>query len=86
MGGFYERLVGMVKRGLKKALGKTLATTDHLHTLMTEVEAVLNSRPLVYVGTELEDQVALTPGNLLGCPKNGVPELETSNLKDKDFV
>ncbi len=86
MGGFYERLVGMVKKGLKKALGKKLATCDHLHTLMTEVEAVLNSRPLVYVGTELEDQVALTPGNLLGCPKNGVPELDTSDLNDRDFV
>ncbi len=86
MGGFYERLVGMVKRGLKKALGKRLATSDHLHTIITEVEAVLNSRPLMYLDSDLEDQVALTPGDLLGCPKNGVPELDTSELNDKDFV
>ncbi len=77
MEGFYERLVGMVKRGLKKALGKRLATIDHLHTIITEVEAVLNSRPLVYVDSDLEDQVAMTPGDLLVCPKNGVPELDT---------
>ncbi len=56
----------MVKKNLKKALGKELATTDHLYTMMMEREAVLNSRPLVYVGTELEDQVALTPGNFFG--------------------
>ena len=47
--GLYERLVGMVKRCLRKALGRKHFTLDQLATLLTEIEAVLNSRPLTYV-------------------------------------
>ncbi|XP_045206117.2 uncharacterized protein LOC123558303 [Mercenaria mercenaria] len=49
MGGFYERLVGIVKRTLRKAIGKQLLTCIQLQTVLKEVEAVVNSKPLVYV-------------------------------------
>ncbi|XP_070546912.1 uncharacterized protein [Ptychodera flava] len=45
MGGFYERLVGCVKKCLQKAIGKACLTYDQLHTLMIEAEAVVNIRP-----------------------------------------
>ena len=35
-GGFYERLVGMVKRSLRKAIGRKHFTLDQLVTLLTE--------------------------------------------------
>ena len=47
MGGFYERLVGLTKRALRKTVGKKCLTEKQLSTVLTEVEAVVNSRPLV---------------------------------------
>jgi hypothetical protein len=35
---------------------------SQLQTIVTEIEAILNSRPLVYVGSEVTDQV-LTPAH-----------------------
>ncbi|XP_070549463.1 uncharacterized protein [Ptychodera flava] len=43
MGGFCERLVGCVKKCLRKAIGKACLTYDQLHTLMIEAEAVVNT-------------------------------------------
>ena len=41
MGGFYERLVGLVKRALRKTLHRTLLTQIHLQTVLKEVEATV---------------------------------------------
>ena len=48
-GGFYECLVGLVKQGLRKEIGRKLLSWDKLITMITEVEAVINTRPLTYV-------------------------------------
>ena len=48
-GGFYERLVGLVKQGLRKEIGHKLLSWDKLITMITEVEAVINTRPLTYM-------------------------------------
>ena len=64
-GGFYERLVGSVKRCLKKTLGKASLNYIELNTILTEVEAVLNSRPLTYTYTDIEDRSPLTPSHFL---------------------
>ena len=52
MGGVYERLVGTAKGALKKSIGKICLTEKKLETFLTEAEAVINSRPLVYVGED----------------------------------
>ncbi|XP_073947156.1 uncharacterized protein [Choristoneura fumiferana] len=52
-GGYYERLVGVVKHSLKRTLEKHLLGDSKLLTVMKEVEAVVNSRPLTKVGTEV---------------------------------
>ena len=51
-GGFFERMIKSAKRCLKKAIGRSCLTFDELITLVTETEAVLNSRPLTFVSTE----------------------------------
>ena len=47
-GGFFERLVGMVKRCLRKVLGNAKLNLDELSTVILEIECTLNSRPLTY--------------------------------------
>ena len=48
-GGFYERLVGLVKQGLRKEIGRELLSWDKFITMITKVEAIINTCPLTYV-------------------------------------
>lgn len=63
-GGFYERLIGVVKRCLKKVLGNSCLNYEELVTVVTNVEATLNSRPLTYIYSD-EHEEPLTPSHLL---------------------
>ena len=42
-GGMYERLVGTVKRALCKSMGRLLLSPVQISTLLTEIEAIVNS-------------------------------------------
>lgn len=66
-GGFYERLVGLVKNCLKRTLDKHLLRDSQLETIMKEVETVINSRPLTSVGSDLE--YVLKPNDFLSLGK-----------------
>ena len=63
LGGFYERLVRSVKMCLKKVLGRTFVTFEELQTILCEIEAVINSRPLACACEDLNE--VLTPFHLL---------------------
>ena len=63
-GGFFERLVGSVKRGLRKVLKNAKLTSDELLTTLIELEGTLNSRPLTYEYDELGAEM-LTPAHLI---------------------
>ena len=80
MAGLYESLVGQVKRILQKVLGKLPFTYDQLLTILTESEAVLNLRLLVFVGNDIDSGFALTPGDFLSLNlKTGNPELKVDD-------
>ena len=64
-GGFYERLIGLVKRRLKKVVTNTSLNAIELQTILTEIEATLNSRPLTYPYTDINDGPPLTPSHFL---------------------
>ena len=65
MGGFYERLVGLTKRALKKTIGTKCFTQRQLTTILTKVEAVINSQPLVYDKDNINSSVTLSPMDFL---------------------
>ena len=65
VGGFYERLIGLTKNCLKKVLGSSLISFVKLQTLLTEVESLLNDRPLMYVSNDIDDCEPLTPSLLM---------------------
>ena len=64
-GDFYERMIGLTKQCLRKVLGSNLIDLDTLQTVVTEIEATLNDRPLTYVSSDLMDPEPLTPSHLL---------------------
>ena len=63
-GGFYERVNSIIKRALRATLRNTHVDYEELETILIDIEAVINSRPLCYV---YEDEVAepLTPSHLI---------------------
>ena len=65
-GGYWERMVRSVKRCLRKTLGRSTLTFDELGTVLVEIEATLNNRPLTYVYDDNEGlSYALTPADLI---------------------
>jgi hypothetical protein len=65
MGGAWERLIRCVKRPLKLMLNNHTVTDFQLLTIFTEVENIVNSRPLTPVSDDINDYEALTPNHFL---------------------
>ena len=64
-GGFYERLIGVVKSCLKKVLFKKKVSIEDLYTIVAEVESRVNNRPLTYISDDIDELEALTPSHLI---------------------
>ncbi|CAF1418291.1 unnamed protein product [Didymodactylos carnosus] len=80
-----KRLVGLVKRNLRKTIDSHLLTYRQLETVVIEVESVINSRPLGFVGSTLDDGITLTPALFLGIDhRTGFPEIDIDK-DDADF-
>ena len=65
MGGFHEVLVGINKITLQKAIGKNMSHNVTTPNRFDRNKAIINSRPPVYLGEELNDTTALTPSHFL---------------------
>ena len=66
----------MVKRCLKKSLGKNLLSFPDIVTMVTEVEAVLNSRLMTYLYLNIEDNPPFLCGYRLTTLSNLVQDKE----------
>ena len=83
VGGYYERMIQLVKRSLRKILGKAQLTYEELLTVLLKVEGVVNSRPLTYVYPEVTEE-PLTPSHLvIGRRLNTLPD-RTELSDDED--
>ncbi len=74
MGGAWERMIGVARRILDSMLlqQKSRLTHEVLSTLMAEVTAIINARPLLPVSTDPQQPFILSPATLL-TQKSGVP-------------
>lgn len=64
-GRFWKRLIGLTKTTLKRVLGRVSVDLTTLQTIIVEIEAILNDRPLTHVSSDVTDEKPLTPVHLL---------------------
>ncbi|XP_011858303.1 PREDICTED: uncharacterized protein LOC105555871, partial [Vollenhovia emeryi] len=77
MGGIWEAGIKSAKTHLKRVLGNALVTFEEFYTLLTEIEAILNSRPLTPMSSDPNDFSALTPGHfLIGSSLTAIPQVD----------
>ena len=70
-GGLWEAGVKSVKYHLRRVVGDVGLTFEEMSTVLCQIEACLNSRPLTAISTDPSDLQALTPGHfLIGEPLN----------------
>ena len=73
-GGFFERLVGVMKTSLSKSIGRALLKYNELEDVLLDIDCFMNNRPLCYIGDEY-DQPVSTPNILLrGIPAQFLEE------------
>lgn len=72
MGGSWERMIRTVKSSLKVVLKGRAPHLETLLTLLAEVEAIVNSRPITHVSSDPNYPEALTPNHfLIGSSSTG---------------
>uniref|UniRef100_A0A7I4YY06 Integrase catalytic domain-containing protein n=1 Tax=Haemonchus contortus TaxID=6289 RepID=A0A7I4YY06_HAECO len=60
-GGFYERLVGLVKSSFRKSIGRSLLPLPQFQTIICEIEAIINSRPIASISDTTSSPTILRP-------------------------
>ena len=65
MAGVWERLIKTTKQALQAVLGKNVVSEEALSTILTEVEGIVNARPIVAANDDPKDYEALTPMHFL---------------------
>jgi hypothetical protein len=86
MNGLAEAGVKSVKAHLKRILSNTLLNYEEFYTILTMIEACLNSRPITPLSNDPTDLSALTPGHfligetLMSPPQHDVKDVPTTRL------
>ena len=74
-GGLWEAAVKSFKSHLRRVVGDVKLTFEELTTVLTQIEACLNSRPLIALSVPDDGIEALTPGHfLVGRPLEALPD------------
>ena len=67
-GGFWERLVQSVKRSLRKTLFRSTLNYEEPVTVVTEIEGIINCRPLIYTYNDNTEEVVTFSHLIYGLP------------------
>jgi len=82
-GGKWEAGVKAVKHHLRRVVGELLLTYEEFSTILIQIEAILNSRPLCPRTDDPSDCATLTPGHfLIGAPLNSLPEPSVRHVSE----
>ena len=83
MGGLWEAGVRSVKHHLKRILKDLTMTFEEFYTILTEIEAILNSRPIMSLSSDPSDLSPLTPAHfLVGRPLTAYPEEDVQEVPE----
>lgn len=86
MGGLWERGVGSIKYHLKRTIADRILTYEELSTVLIQIEAILNSRPITPLTENPDDLDILTPGHfLVGNALTAPMEPSVLNLKQNQL-
>ena len=82
-GGLWEAGIKSVKTHMKKILNTKILTYEEFSTVLIQIEAVLNSRPICQVSEDASDPIALSPGHfLIGEPLTTLQEFDIQEKKE----
>ena len=82
-GGLWEAGVKSFKFHLKRVVGNAKLTFEELLTVANQIEAILNSRPIIPLSNDVNECDVLTPGHfLIGRPLNAIVEPSLINIPD----
>nr|CAH7749587.1 unnamed protein product [Callosobruchus chinensis] len=80
-GGLWEAGVKTMKHHLKRVVGGVSLTFEYFYTLLVEVEAIMNSRPISPLSSSHHDLNPLTPSHfLLGRTSNCIPDPDLRSI------
>ena len=76
-GGFWERLIGVLKRLLRRTLKRACLNYEEMLTVLLDCEAIINARPITFVSENEHELAPLTPAMFLQDIKEiGVTDLD----------
>ena len=82
-GGLWEAGIKQIKLLMKRIIGNVQLTYEELETVTTQIEAVLNSRPLSPLSNDPNEYLPLTPSHfLIGRPLTALPDKDYSDVAE----
>ena len=80
-GGLWEAAVKVAKKHLQRQLGPSRLSFEDVNTILTQIESLMNSRPLLPMTEDADDLAALTPANfLIGTSMLALPDPDHRNI------
>ncbi|XP_055615114.1 uncharacterized protein LOC129761420 [Toxorhynchites rutilus septentrionalis] len=80
-GGLWEAAVKIAKRHLFRQLGSTRLSFEDMATGLTQIESIMNSRPLLSISDDPCDLSVLTPAHfLIGTSATALPDPDISTV------
>ncbi len=89
-GGWWERIVGLVKELLRKRLGRDILDYEDMITILCDCEQLVNSRPLTYLSEDPNELIPISPMMFLNESTNSdvvdLDKIESTAFRKKILV